>query len=134
MPDPLQVVTQDRAAIYNAVLSEWSEGWQAVFRPSALPVAIDISTQATHEIISGISQKAIRLVSLFFTVAGEVDITLYSGSREISGPMDFGGTSEPRGIMISFPYSPLELGIGEDFKIKLSAAVQVSGTACYFIQ
>lgn len=79
-------------------------------------------------------QEKIRIVSIFFTVAGEVNITLYGGEFEISGPMDFGGTSEPRGIVIPFPYSPLELREGKSFRIHLSAAVQVSGTVCYYYQ
>lgn len=134
MPEPLQVETRDRASIYNAVLNEWFEGWQAVFRPSASYKAINIASATTHTIIPGVSGKRIRIVSLFFTVAGEVNVTLLDGSTSISGLMDFGGTSEPRGIVIPFPYSPLELGAGNAFEIGLSAAVQVSGTVCYYYQ
>ncbi len=134
MPGPLQVETRDRASIYNAVLDLWFEGWQAVFRPSAIYKPINISSAATHTIIPGVARKKIRIVSLFFTVAGEVNITLYDGALAISGPMDFGGTSEPRGIVIPFPYSPLELTEGNSFQIKLSDAVQVSGTVCYYYQ
>lgn len=134
MAEPLQVETRDRASIYNAVLGEWLEGWQAVFRPSAESAKIDIVSAATHIIIPGLSLKKIRIVSLFFTVAGDVNVTLYDGSAAISGPMDFGGTSEPRGIVIPFPYSPLELSAGAAFRIELSAAVQVSGTVCYYYQ
>ncbi len=134
MPEPLQVETRDRASIYNAVRDEWFEGWQAVFRPSAVYKAINIASIATHTIIPGVSGKRIRIVSLFFTVAGEVNVTLYDGSTAFSGPMDFGGVSEPRGIVIPFPYSPLELSEGAAFNINLSAAVQVSGTVCYYYQ
>jgi len=134
MAGPLQIETRDRALIYNAVLDLWFEGWQAVFRPSAVPAAINISSAATHIIIPGVPQKSIRIVSFFFTVAGEVNITLYDGAVALSGPMDFGGTSEPRGISIPFPYSPLTIAAGNDFKINLSAAVQVSGTVCYYYQ
>lgn len=134
MPEPLPIETRDRASIFNAVLDEWFEGWQAVFRPSASYQAITVATAATHTIIPGVTGKRLRIVSLFFTVAGEVNITLYDGGSAISGPMDFGGTSEPRGIVIPFPYSPLELGDGNAFKIGLSAAVQVSGLVCYYYQ
>ena len=134
MAEPLQIETRDRASIFNAVLNEWSEGWQAVFRPSAAPAAIDISAIGNNTIIAGVPQKSIRIVSLFFTVAGEVNVTLNDGAVEISGPMDFGGASEPRGISIPFPYSPLEISVGNGFQIILDAAVQVSGSVCYFYQ
>ena len=134
MAEPLQIETRDLALIYNAARDEWYEGWQAVFRPSAVSAAINISASGLSTIISGVVNKRIKVVSLFFTVAGEVNVTLYDGASVISGPMDFGGTSEPRGIVVPFPYSPLELGAGNDFKINLSAAVQVSGTVCYYYQ
>lgn len=134
MAEPLQIETRDRASILNKPLDEWFEAWQAVFRPSALYKPINIASAATHTIIPGVSRKRIRIVSLFFIVAGEVNIILYDGSTSISGPMDFGGDSEPRGVVIPFPYSPLELGEGNGFKITLSAAIQVSGSVCYYYQ
>lgn len=134
MAEPFSIETRDRASIFNKSLNEWFEGWQSVFRPSALYKPINIAAAATHTIIPGVSRKRIRIVSLFFTVAGEVNIILYDGSVAISGPMDFGGTSEPRGIVVPFPYSPLELGEGSDFKIGLLVAVQVSGSVCYYYQ
>lgn len=141
MAEPLQIETRDRASIHNAVLDEWFEGWQAVFRPSAIYKAINIAAAGYHQIIPHVSLKRIRLVSLFFTVAGEVNVTFYDGlilkpllCLPISGPMDFGGVSEPHGIVIPFPYSPLELSESSDFIIHLSAGVQVSGTVCYYYQ
>ena len=134
MAEPLTVETRDVALVYNAVRAEWYEAWQAVFRPSALAAVINIATAATHIIISGVVNKRIKIVSLFFTVAGEVNIILKDGVTAISGPMDFGGTSEPRGIVIPFPFSPLELSVGNAFEINLSAAIQVSGTVCYYYQ
>lgn len=134
MAEPLQIETRDRASIFNAVLNEWFEGWQTVFRPSAHYKAINIDTAGSHTIIPGASRKRIRIVSFFFTVGSEVNITLYDGSAMISGHMDFGGSSEPRGIVVPFPYSPLELGESNGFKINLSVAVQVSGTVCYYYQ
>ena len=134
MAEPVTIETRDRASIFNKTLNEWFEGWQAVFRPPALYKPINIATATTHTIIPGVSRKRIRIVSFFFTVGGEVNITLYDGPNAMSGPMDFGGASEPRGTVTPFPYSPVELGEGEGFKIKLSAAVQVSGTVCYYYQ
>lgn len=134
MADPLQIETRDRASIFNAVLGVRFEAWQAVFRPSAVYAPINITFAGSHTIINGANRKKIRIVSLFFTVAGEVNVTLCDGSSAISGPMDFGASSEPRGIVIPFPYSPLELGEGSSFNILLSTAVRVSGSVCYYYQ
>lgn len=131
---PIPIDTCDRARIYNTSLNIWYDAWLAVYRPSTKYAAINISSVGSHIIVPGSPGKKIKIVSLFFTVAGEVNVTLYDGASAISGPMDFGATSEPRGIVIPFPYSPLELGEGNNFKIALSAAVQVSGTVCYYYQ
>ncbi|MDP2105183.1 MAG: hypothetical protein Q8J76_04240 [Desulfobulbaceae bacterium] len=131
---PIPIDTTDIARVYNAERNEWYNSFLAAFRPAAKYAAINISTATTHTIIAGVSKKKIRIVSLFFTVADEVNVTLYDGSSAISGPMDFGAAAEPRGIVIPFPYSPLELGEGNAFTITLSAAVQVSGTVCYYYQ
>ncbi len=134
MPDPLQVETQDRAFIFNAESGDWFSAWQTIFRPFGLYVPINISSIGTHTIITRDLTKRIKIVSLFFTVAVEVNITLLDGSIPISGPMDFGGASEPRGIAVPFPFTPLELIKGNAFKIALSASVQVSGSVCFYYQ
>ena len=128
---PIPIETSEIANVYDPTTSKWHSALQAIFRAPAKYAAINIATAATHVIIPGIALSKIRIHNIFFTVAGEVNVTIYDGDTAISGPMDFGGTSEPRGIVIPFPYSPLELSEGADFKINLSAAVQVSGTVCY---
>ena len=66
-----------------------------------------------------------------FTVAGEVNVTLYDGAALLSGAMDFGGVNEPRGIVMGTDGKYLECDDGNDFRIALSAAVQVSGFCLY---
>lgn len=134
MPEPKQIETRDRALVYNADLATWAEAWQAIFRPSTAYAAINISGAGIHSLIPAKAGMRIKIISLFFTVAGEVNITLYNGTDPITGPMDFGGVSEPRGIVIPFPYSPLELTVENDLSISLSASVQISGSACYYYQ
>ena len=92
---------------------------------------IDIATAATHKIISGSPGRCIQIFQVFFTVGGDVNITLYNGSEAMTGAMDFGGVSEPRAIVIPQDGRPLVLGEGFDFNILLSAAVQVSGLVNY---
>lgn len=93
---------------------------------------INIATAADHTIISGSAGTQIKVVSILFTVQGEVDITLKSGSTAKSGPMDFGGDSEPTGIVACHGPGPFVCDTAEDFVINLSAAVQVSGYCTYY--
>lgn len=92
---------------------------------------IDVATAANHIIIPGSPGRRIRIMQLFFTVGGDVNITLYNGSEAMTGAMDFGGVSEPRAIVIPTDGRPLILDEGQDFRMLLSAAVQVSGLVNY---
>jgi hypothetical protein len=92
---------------------------------------INIATAATHVIVEAIAGRKILISFLTWTVGGEVNITLYEGANPISGAMDFGGASEPRGIVMHPDAGYLELDEGKAFRILLSAAVQVSGFLLY---
>lgn len=102
-----------------------------VIRRITTTAPINIATAAKHTIISGAADRRIRIHFLAFTVGGECDITLYDGVVAISGAMDFGGTSEPRGIVMGQGGVPFHVEIMQDFSILLSAAVQVSGFVVY---
>ena len=103
--------------------------------PPALSKAkIDIATTATHEIIAAPYGKRLYICSMFFTVAGEVNITLLSGTTPLTGAMDFGGTNEPRGMVAPMGLGPLPCSLGEPFNIELSADIQVSGACTYYIK
>ena len=97
-------------------------------------VKIDFSSSGDHTIVPGQAGKKIKLTSMVFTVAGETNITIKAGSTAITGPMDFGGTDEPRGIVISHGYVPYEIATGSAFVINSSAAVQISGYLTGFIE
>jgi hypothetical protein len=92
---------------------------------------IDIATAATHIIVPYASGRRIKIHFLTLTVGGEVNMTLYDGLFPFTGAMDFGGTSEPRGIVMPPDGIPIPLHLNADFKILLSAAVQVSGFVLY---
>ena len=95
--------------------------------------SINIATAADHTIIAAVSGKKIIITSLLFTAGGDVNITLKDGTTALTGAMDFGGTSEPRGMVSNFSDCPLELTPGNAFVITLSAAIQVSGLVCYYL-
>lgn len=96
-------------------------------------VAISAASSGNNTIVAAVTGKKITITTLFFTVAGEVNVTLYDAATAMSGAMDFGGTSEPRGMVASFFDVPLELRVGRAFIINLSGAVQISGTVAYYL-
>lgn len=98
-----------------------------------LSAVISKATVADHTIISAVTGRKINITSFLFTVGGEVDVTLKNGTTALTGAMDFGATSEPRGIVSNFSESPIELTPGNAFVITLSHAVQVSGLVCYYL-
>lgn len=99
-----------------------------------LRAKIDIATATDHTIISAVSGKKIHIVSMMFTVAGEVNITLKSNTTALTGAMDFGGDLEPHGMVAYHGIAPLATASGSAFKIGLSDAVQVSGYVTYYTE
>lgn len=88
---------------------------------------IDFSTAANHTIAAAVAGQEIHITNLTLTVGGETNLTFKSGTTAMSGPMDFGGTNEPRGLKDHLGCCPLKTTAGEAFIITSSAAVQVSG-------
>ncbi len=119
--------------IYDSVTDTWSTGSWNIFTDTdnSHHKAINISTLGVNSIITGSAGKKIFITSIMFTVGGAVNVTLLEGGAAMSGAMDFGGTSEPRGMVSNFGFHGIELGNGKGFSINLSAAVQVSGVVCY---
>ena len=95
--------------------------------------AIDIAAATTKIIIQGVQDKKLFISAIVLTVGGETNLTFYDGYFPISGAMDFGGVSEPRGAVITHGDRPLVLGKGKSFSIKSSLAVQVSGYVVYYV-
>lgn len=93
---------------------------------------INETTLANNEIIAAVTGKKLCIQTLVFTVGGEVNITLNSDANPMSGPMDFGGTGEPRGMTVNNGNFPLKTIVGEAFNIHSSAAVQLSGYCTYY--
>ena len=101
---------------------------------TVLNKAITFATAATHEIVAAVAGKKIKITNLMLTVSGETNLTFKSAGNAISGPLDLGGTDEPRGMVHSFGDHPLETVAGEAFNITSSGVVQLSGYTTYFLE
>ena len=101
---------------------------------TVLQAAITFAAAQNNCIISPVTGKKIKIVNIMFTVFGEVNLTLRSGTTALSGILDFGATDEPRGMVHHFGDFPLETASGEGFCILASTAVQVSGYVTYFTE
>lgn len=130
-PTPVEVA--DSLLIYNAPLDQWYPAvWHLFYQQgSSKYAAINFSTVGGFAVISGTAGKKILIYSLAFTVGGATEVTLKDGDTNISGPMDFGDTSEPRGVVVPLTILPIELGSGNSFVISISSSVQVSGMVIY---
>ena len=100
--------------------------------PPVLKAKIDFNTADTHDIIAAVTGKRHNITTLVFTVAGETNITLRDETSTFTGPMHFGGTNQPNGMVANHDLHPLKCTISEKFQIVSSAAIQLSGYVLYF--
>lgn len=84
--------------------------------------------------VAGESGKQIKVTMIVLTVDGETSIALLTASTPLSGPMDFGATGEPKGMVANFGNFPLVCVTGEAFNITSSDSVQVAGYVVYYIE
>lgn len=102
--------------------------------PTTLRKDITGAGGAHDEIIGIVTGKTIKIVNIMFTVDDEVNITFESHETAISGAMDFGGADEPRGMVHHFGDHPLEMIVGEAFKISTVGAGLLNGYVTYFTE
>jgi len=93
---------------------------------------IDFNTIGLQTVIPLAAGVTAYISSIVFTVEGEVDLTFKSSDTAITGAMSFGGTNEPRGIVINHGMHPFHCKVGEAFCIYSDSAVQVSGYCTYY--
>lgn len=98
--------------------------------------SINISTLGAQIIVPWLGGKKKYLVSLFFVCDGETDIQLRIGGTPITGPMSFGGSDEPRGMVLQLAEAPIPVGadILSIYSEPKTPPVQVSGTAVYYTE
>lgn len=94
---------------------------------TAVSVAIAFSDGVDEIIVAGVEGVTIQLTSIMLTVDGETDLIFKDGVADLTGPMDFGGADEPRGMVYTTGFLPWTITEGRSFIIESSNAVQVSG-------
>lgn len=95
---------------------------------------INIEPGGDGTIVTCDADEIINITTLVFTVGGMTNITLYNGAVAITGPMDFGGDDEPRGMVVSQGFLPYQLTAGSSFIIESSEDVQISGYITGYIE
>ncbi|GAI29752.1 unnamed protein product, partial [marine sediment metagenome] len=82
---------------------------------------------ATRDITDS-PEKAFHITSIMFTVTDTCTVAFMSEGTTLSGPMNFGGDNEPRGMTHNFGLIPLLCPDGKKFQILIVGAGLVSGT------
>lgn len=103
-----------------------------------LYAVIDVATQASHTIVSGVTGKKIRVVSYLLTAAGSVTVTWKRGSTGLTGAITLAtGVPLPAAPMPEGArggqYGHFETDQGEALVLTLGGAVQVSGHVAYVL-
>lgn len=99
-----------------------------------ITAAIDDSDGGNVLTIVANATKKHKITTIVLTVGGDTDIAIFRGATPLSGPLQFGGTDEPRGMVANHGNYPLETAANEAFNITSSAAVQVSGYVIYYTE
>jgi hypothetical protein len=95
---------------------------------------ININAAGTWPIIPTTPGYRTYIATIVFTVSDETNITFNIGVYGPTGPMDFGGESEPRGIVMAMADSPIPCG-DRGFSITSDGEdVLVSGFIVYYYE
>lgn len=96
---------------------------------------IDISAVGDTTLVSAVSGKKIKVVSLYLTISSNIDIILRSGSNPISGLISLSNTATSVLKLLGAPTSHvLETEINEDLIINTSTSSRIGGHFCYFLE
>jgi hypothetical protein len=95
---------------------------------------ISLTSPGSQFIITARSDYMLYVATIVLTVDGECTITFAFGSAGSSGPMNFGGEGQPKGIVIAMGNSPAPCGYGS-FMVTASSeeAVSVGGFVSYYL-
>jgi len=131
--------------VFSAVSPLFATAWEGgpvhltqaiegeLIMPTIRRAVINFSGAETSEIVAAVAGQKISVVNVALTVGGETNLTWKSGTTAISGPMDFGGADEPRGMTHGLGDYPLQTAAGEALNLTSSIAVQVSGYITYYL-
>ena len=92
-----------------------------------------INTIGSQVIVAGQGDQYIYIAMIVFTCNDEGDITLSAGQGTISGPMSFGGTDEPRGVVIDHSKAPIVIAPGQAFSISVAPAPTKTPTVAGYV-
>jgi hypothetical protein len=95
---------------------------------------IVLTNAGIQTVVTGRSDSWIYIATIVLTVSGETNITLTFGSTGSSGPMDFGGDNEPRGMVIAMGESPAPCGPGGFTITSDGEDVSVGGFVTYYLE
>lgn len=95
---------------------------------------ISFSSPGSQFIVTARGDYSLYIATIVLTVSGECDITFSFGTAGSSGSMDFGGSDEPRGIVIAMGNSPTPCGSGS-FMITATSdeSVLIGGYVSYYL-
>lgn len=94
--------------------------------------AISLTGAGTQVVVGGLPGYRTFVACIVITVSGDTNITFGFGVFGSSGAMNFGGTDEPRGIVINMAESPAPCGTGH-FSISSNApGINVGGFAVFY--
>lgn len=95
---------------------------------------IAFTSPGSQFIVTARTDYSLYIATIVLTVSGEVNITFTFGQAGASGPMDFGGDQEPRGIVIAMGNSPTPCGSGSFMVTGDSGnSVNVNGYVSYYL-
>lgn len=95
---------------------------------------ISLSTAGTKVVVPLQSGYLLFIATIVLTVSGETDISFGFGVFGFSGSMDFGGTNEPRGIVIAMGDSPAPCGAGAFSVSSGGVGIAVGGFVTYYLE
>ena len=96
--------------------------------------AISLSDAGTQIVVPASGRFTLFIASIVLTVNGETNVSFGFGIFGASGSMDFGGTDEPRGMVIAMGDSPAPCGKSGFTVTSDGSGVAVGGFCTYYLE
>jgi hypothetical protein len=95
-------------------------------------VAINLPGPGSQQLVSPHPGTRIYVATIALTVTDETNITFYFGTTGYGGPMKFGASGSPKGIVIAMGNSPAACGSGPFSIISDGPDAAVGGFVTYY--
>lgn len=96
-------------------------------------VKVDFADGVDEVIVAAVAGVTLNITNMMLTVGGETNLDFADGVGDLTGPMDFGGTDEPRAFVFTAGQDPWKITVGRAFVIGSSEVVQISGFVSGFL-